>query len=214
MHWFVAEIMLEVFRCCCSPKKMLVTITFTVLQLKTKKFHTPAAAALSLSLRLLALPCPCPCRPCHVNWQRSAAPFMSQNTRIQWSDKTRPMNERAYDQWPDPTRPCIYMYCTHIWLDWWRCLHNVGTGGIDTVLSNVIQLPAPSQIPQEMNVRHGIACNHFCGNYPTAWSGQCLELSCWLDKVDKVGLQHPTSGTRHRLWLSDWLRLWYIIYYI
>ena len=41
-----------------------------------------------------------------------------------------------------------------------------------------------------------------------------VELSCWLDKVDKVGLEHPASGTRHRLWLSDWLWLWYIIYHI
>ena len=115
MHWFVTEIMLEVFRCCCSPKKMLVTITFTVLQLKlkTKNFNIPASATLSLSLRLLDL-------PCHVNWQRSAAPFMSQNTRIQWSDKTHPMDERAYDQWPDPTRPDpIYICIAHIfdWID-------------------------------------------------------------------------------------------------
>ena len=100
---------------------MLVTITVTVLQLKTKNFpRRRRSLSLSLSLRLLALPCPCPCRPCHVNWQRSAAPFMSQNTRIQWSDKTHPMDERAYDQWPDPTRPDpIYICIAHIfdWID-------------------------------------------------------------------------------------------------
>ena len=157
---------------------------------------------------------PMPPMPCQLTEKCCTFHVSEHQDTVIWQDTP---NGRA-SLWPmtrpDPARPHIYMYCTHIWLDWWRCLHNVGTGGIDTVLSNVIQLPAPSQIPQEMNVRHGIACNNFCGNYPTAWSGQCLELSCWLDKVDKVGLQHPTSGTRDRLWLSDWLWLWYIIYYI
>ena len=134
-----------------------------------------------------------------------------------YSDLTRHAQWTSEPMTNDPTRPgpTPYIYVLHTYLiGLMKVPSQCWTGGIDTVLSNVIQLPAPSQIPQDMNARHGIACNNFCGNYPTAWSGQCLELSCWLDKVDKVGLQHPTSGTRHRLWLSDWLWLWYIIYYI